>query len=878
MNTSLNWIKAMVPGLECTDQEFRDAMTLSGTKVECFNAFDKNLDKIVVGQILSVERHPDADKLVICQVNVGSENVQIVTGAPNIEVGSSGQKVPVVLDGGKVAGGHDGGALPEDGIKIKKGKLRGVESCGMMCSIEELGSSREFFPDAPEEGIYIFGDDAVVGSSAVEYLGLNDTVFEYEITNNRVDCYSVIGIAREAAATFRKPFNPPVVTKTGNDEDVNTMVSVDIEAKELCSRYVARVVKNIRLAPSPKWMQQRLMTAGIRPINNIVDITNYVMEEYGQPMHAYDYDTIAGHKIVVRTATDGEKFVTLDGQERTLDAQTLLICDGEKPVGIAGIMGGENSMITDDVQTMLFEAATFDGTNIRKTTKKIGLRTDASGKFEKGLDPENAMEAINRACQLIEELDAGDVVGGVVDVYPDPVTKKRLPFEPAKYNALLGTNVSDEDMLSYFERLEVEYDKDANELIIPTFRQDLNRDADMAEEVARFFGYDNIPTTLPKGETTMGKISFEQSIEDAASEVAQFTGFSQAMTYSFESPKVFDKLKLPADSVYRKTVVISNPLGEDFSVMRTLPIHGMLTSLSTNYNRRNKNVKLYELAKVYLAADDVNELPDERVEFTLGAFGSVDFYSMKGVIEEFLEKIGMKKKPTYDAKAGIPFLHPGRQADVYYADKKIGYIGELHPDVADTYSIGERTYIVVIDIPTVTEMASFDKKFTGIAKFPAVTRDISMVMPKELPVGEVEKIIEKRGGKVEGGPSLAGVCGLLKTRAATLEALADAALFFYKPLERDPEAVKAALADGNKEALLAFREEAAKLATFDAPSIYGAIKAVMEKLNIKMGPIATPLRVLVCNVNRTPQIDKTLELFGKDEVLARIDSGLAMAA
>ena len=746
MNTSLNWIKAMVPGLECTDQEFRDAMTLSGTKVECFNAFDKNLDKIVVGQILSVERHPDADKLVICQVNVGSENVQIVTGAPNIEVGSSGQKVPVVLDGGKVAGGHDGGALPEDGIKIKKGKLRGVESCGMMCSIEELGSSREFFPDAPEEGIYIFGDDAVVGSSAVEYLGLNDTVFEYEITNNRVDCYSVIGIAREAAATFRKPFNPPVVTKTGNDEDVNTMVSVDIEAKELCSRYVARVVKNIRLAPSPKWMQQRLMTAGIRPINNIVDITNYVMEEYGQPMHAYNYDTIAGHKIVVRTATDGEKFVTLDGQERTLDAQTLLICDGEKPVGIAGIMGGENSMITDDVQTMLFEAATFDGTNIRKTTKKIGLRTDASGKFEKGLDPENAIEAINRACQLIEELDAGDVVGGVVDVYPDPVTKKRLPFEPAKYNALLGTNVSDEDMLSYFERLEVEYDKDANELIIPTFRQDLNRDADMAE--ARFFGYDNIPTTLPKGETTMGKISFEQSIEDAASEVAQFTGFSQAMTYSFESPKVFDKLKLPADSVYRKTVVISNPLGEDFSVMRTLPIHGMLTSLSTNYNRRNKNVKLYELAKVYLAADDVNELPDERVEFTLGAFGSVDFYSMKGVIEEFLEKIGMKKKPTYDAKAGIPFLHPGRQADVYYADKKIGYIGELHPDVADTYSIGERTYIVVIDIPTVTEMASFDKKFTGIAKFPAVTRDISMVMPKELPVGEVEKIIEKRGGKI----------------------------------------------------------------------------------------------------------------------------------
>ena len=372
MNTSLNWIKAMVPGLEVTDQEFRDAMTLSGTKVENFTAFDKNLDKIVVGQIESVEKHPDADKLVICQVNVGSETVQIVTGAPNIPVGSSGQKVPVVLDGGRVAGGHDGGALPEDGIKIKKGKLRGVESFGMMCAIEELGSSREFYPDAPENGIYILGDDAQVGEDAVHYLGLDDTVFEYEITNNRVDCYSIIGIAREAAATFRKPFTPPVVTETGNAEDINDYVKVDVEATDLCSRYTARLVKNIKLAPSPKWMQRRLASAGIRPINNIVDITNYVMEEYGQPMHAYDYDTLAGGKIVVRRAKDGEKFMTLDGQERTLDSDMLMICDGEKAVGLAGIMGGENSKITDDVKTMLFEAATFDGTNIRKATKRLG--------------------------------------------------------------------------------------------------------------------------------------------------------------------------------------------------------------------------------------------------------------------------------------------------------------------------------------------------------------------------------------------------------------------------------------------------------------------------------------------------------------------------
>ena len=748
MNTSLNWIEALVPGLDVTDQEFRDAMTLSGTKVECFTAYDKNLEKIVVGQILSVDKHPDADKLVVCQVNVGNETVQIVTGAPNIPVGSQGQKVPVVLDGGRVAGGHDGGPLPEDGIKIKKGKLRGVESCGMMCSIEELGSSREFFPDAPENGIYILGDDAVVGSSAVEYLGLDDTVFEYEITNNRVDCYSVLGIAREAAATFRKPFNPPVVTETGNSEDVNDYIKVEVEAKDLCTRYTARVVKNIKLAPSPKWMQQRLMTAGIRPINNIVDITNYVMEEYGQPMHAYDLDTIAGSKIVVRTAKDGEEFVTLDGQVRKLDSQTLVICDGEKAVGLAGIMGGENSMITDDVKTMLFEAATFDGTNIRKSTKRLGIRTDASGKFEKGLDPENALAAMNRACQLIEELGAGEVVGGVVDVYPNPVTRKRISFEPDKYNALLGTNVSREEMLQYFERLEVEYDKDNNELIIPTFRQDLNRDADMAEEVARFFGYDNIPTTLPKGETTMGKVSFEQRIEDVAGEIAQFCGFSEAMTYSFESPKVFDKLKLEPDSPYRKTVVISNPLGEDFSVMRTLPLNGMLTSLATNYNRRNKNVKLYEMAKVYLPDEDTEKLPEEKVMFTLGFFGEGDFFTMKGVVEEFLDRVGMRVKPVYNPQAGIPFLHPGRQAAIEYNGTEIGYLGEVHPDVADNYGIGEKAYIAVIDIPAVTELASFDRKFTGIAKFPAVSRDISMLVPKNILVGTIENIIEKRGGKL----------------------------------------------------------------------------------------------------------------------------------
>ena len=745
MNTSLNWIKAYVPGLECTDQEYMDAMTLSGTKVEGYKALDADLDKIVVGQIVSVEKHPDADKLVICQVNVGKETIQIVTGAPNVV---AGMKVPVVLDGGRVAGGHDG-SKTEGGIKIKKGKLRGVESNGMMCSIEELGSSRDFYPDAPENGLYVMPEDAVVGADAIEALGLRDTVFEYEITNNRVDCYSILGVAREAAATFHKDFVMPPVKKVGNSEDVNDYVKVDVQASDLCPRYTARLVKNIKLAPSPEWMQRRLAASGIRPINNIVDITNYVMEEYGQPMHAYDYDTLAGGKIIVRRAEEGEEFVTLDGQTRKLDPSILMICDAEKSVGIAGIMGGENSKITDDVKTMLFEAACFDGTNIRLSSKKIGMRTEASGKFEKGLDPNLASEAIDRACQLIEELGAGEVVGGMIDVYSEKNTEKRIKFEPDKINKLLGIDISAEEMLGYLKKIELVYNEETNELIIPTFRQDLECGADIAEEVARFYGYANIPTTLPSGEATTGKLSFKMRIEGVARDIAEFCGFSQGMTYSFESPKVFDKLLLPEDSPLRKAIVISNPLGEDFSIMRTTSLNGMLTSLSTNYNRRNKNVKLYELGNIYLPkALPLTELPDERMQFTLGFYGDGDFFSMKGVIEEFLEKVGMRNKPEYDPDAGKTFLHPGRQANIVYDGEVIGYLGEVHPDVLDTYSIGEKAYVAVIDMPHIVEKATFDRKYEGIAKFPAVTRDISMVMDKSVLVGTIENIIEKRGGKL----------------------------------------------------------------------------------------------------------------------------------
>ncbi|MFR8739130.1 MAG: phenylalanine--tRNA ligase subunit beta, partial [Eubacterium sp.] len=484
------------------------------------------------------------------------------------------------------------------------------------------------------------------------------------------------------------------------------------------------------------------------PINNLVDITNYVMEEFGQPMHAYDLSTIAGNKIVVRRANDGETFETLDGQERKLDSEMLMICDGEKPVGLAGIMGGENSKINDDVKDMLFEAACFDGTNIRLSSKRVGLRTDASGKFEKGLDPNNAEDAINRACELIEELGAGEVVAGMVDVYPEKKEEHTIKFDPDYVNKLIGFNLTEEQMVSYFPALELKYDAATKTITVPTFRQDLIGMCDIAEEVARFYGYANIPTALPSGEATAGKLSYKLRIDEIARRVALYCGFSQGMSYSFESPKVYDKLLLPMDSDMRKSIIISNPLGEDFSVMRTSSLGGMLTSLATNYNRRNKDVRLFEMGNIYLPkALPLTELPDERMQFTLGFYGDGDFFTMKGVVEEFLEQVGMKDRVHYDADAGKSFLHPGRQANIVYDGNVIGYLGEVHPTVCENYDMKTRAYIAVIDMPYVYEMSSFDKKYEGIAKFPAVTRDISMVVPKNILVGQIEEVIEKSGGK-----------------------------------------------------------------------------------------------------------------------------------
>ena len=746
MNTALSWIKAYVPELECSGQEYLDALTLSGTKVETYECLDKNLKDIYVGQILSIERHPDADKLIICQVDLGDKKLQIVTGAPNVKVGD---KVPVVIDGGKVAGGHDGGPLPEDGIVIKNGKLRGVDSFGMMCSIEELGSDRNMYPEAPENGIYIFPEDTPVGADAIELLGLHDVVFEYEITSNRVDCYSVLGIAREAAATFDKPFVAPEVNVKECDDKIQDYISVEVKDKDLCPRFCARVVKNIKIEPSPKWMQRRLAASGIRPINNLVDITNYVMEEYGQPMHAYDLDKIEGKKIIVKRASEGDTFMTLDGQERKLDGEMLMINDAVKPIGIAGIMGGENSKITDDVKTVCFEAATFNGANIRKSAKRLGLRTDASGKFEKGLDPRNALDAINRACALIQELGCGEVVSGVVDVCEPLKELNKIKFRPDRINELLGTDIDADTMLKIFKKLELVYDEAAKEIIIPSFRQDLEGIADLAEEVARFYGYDKIPSTLPSGEATTGKLPFKLRVEAIARQVAQYCGFSQGMCYSFESPRVFDKLLLDSDDPARNAIVISNPLGEDFSIMRTISLNGMLTSLSTNYNRRNTNVRLYEMGNIYIAEKlPLESLPDERMQFTLGAYGDIDFFGMKGVVEEFFEAIGICGKIEYDPKAGKNFLHPGRQALISYKGSVLGYLGEVHPAVADNYELGTKTYIAVIDMPNVLPFASFDRKYVGLAKYPAVSRDISMVVPKEIMVGQIEAMITQRGGKI----------------------------------------------------------------------------------------------------------------------------------
>lgn len=744
MNSSFTWIKRYVPDLDIATTDFVDRMTLSGTKVEGYEDRGADLEKIFVGQIKKIERHPDADKLIICQVDIGEEEfVQIVTGANNVK---ENDKVPVVLDGGRVACDHDGNRI-KGGVKIKKGKLRGIISNGMMCSIQELGSNCDMYPEACADGIYIFDSEVPVGEQAAAILGLNDVMVEYEVTSNRVDCFSMIGIAREVAATFQKDLILPKVNQTGNQEDIRNSFKVSIEDSEKCSRYIARVVKNVKIQPSPLWMQRCLASVGIRPINNIVDITNFVMEEMGQPMHSYDLRDIEGNEIIVRSACNGDTFKTLDGQDRALTDSTLMICDGKKPVGIAGIMGGENSMIKEDVTDVLLEAACFDGTNIRLTSKKVGLRTDASGKFEKGLDPNTAKLAMDRACQLIEEIGAGEVVGGEIDVYPNPVDGHYVSFCPDAINQLLGTNIAKEEMITYLNKVDLTYCEEQGEVWVPSWRQDIFEMNDLAEEVARFYGYDKIPTTLPKGETTMGQLSELRTMQVKAGTAARLCGFSQAMNYSFESPKVFDKLRISQDSNLRQTVTIQNPLGEDFSIMRTVSLNGMMTNLSTNYNRRNKNVRLFEFGNIYLPKTlPMTELPQEEMELTLGMYGEGDFFDLKGMVHVILTECGVFAELDYEPVQNIPFLHPGKAAVCTCNGEEIAYLGEVHPQVIQNYGMKGSALVAVIHMNRVLELSNFQYKYQGLAKYPAVTRDLSLLVPKQMLAKEIENTIKKAGG------------------------------------------------------------------------------------------------------------------------------------
>lgn len=739
MDLPMSWVREYVD-FDADTQNFMDDITLAGQKVESVTHMAENITGVVTGKVLEIEKHPDADKLVITKIDIGDkEPLQIVTGASNLYVGAY---VPVALIGATVL--HAGKME-----KIKKGKLRGVESSGMLCSIEELGFTLNDYPEAPENGIYIFENEVPLGADVKELLMMADDVVEFEITSNRPDCYSILGLARETAATYRKPFKyPEIKVEEKGEGNTADMIDVEIKNPELCPRYIARVVKNVKVEPSPLWLRHRLTAAGVRPINNVVDITNYVMLEMGQPMHAFDIDTIDERKIIVRNANDGEMFTTLDGQERKLDSSMLVISDCNKAVAVAGVMGGENSKVSPNAHAILFESANFNGPNVRITAKKLGLRTDASAKYEKGLDPNLAYDAVNRAVQLVEMLGCGEVCKGMVDCYPNKRESWSVNYSTEGINKLLGTSLSEQEMIDILKLVEVK--ADGKTAIIPTFRPDLEAEADLAEEVARFYGYDKIETTLAAGTPTVGKKTHKQIVEDKIIDAMVAMGISEAKIFSFESPKVFDKLKIAADSPLRQTVTISNPLGEDFSVMRTQTLNGMLTSLATNYNRRNSDAALFELGKVYIPkALPLTELPEEKNVLTIGMYGSdVDFYSIKGVCEEVLAVLGVAEKTEWSPCSTIPYMHPGRLASVTVDGKELGYVGEIHPAVAESYGIGTKAYVAVLSTDVLVESAAFDKTFKALPKFPAVERDIAMLVHDSVIVKDIENVIKEKGGKL----------------------------------------------------------------------------------------------------------------------------------
>ncbi|MBQ7718878.1 MAG: phenylalanine--tRNA ligase subunit beta [Clostridia bacterium] len=731
MKLPLSWVYDYTDLGDITPKEYADALTMSGSKVEGVEKQGEDIQNVMVGRIIKKEKHPNADTLWVCQVDFGSEQVQIITGAQNI---NEGDLVPCARHGAKLPGG----------ITIKSGKLRGEVSNGMMCSHQELGLALEDIEGACENGILIFQKDYPLGTDVKEILGLNDSVIEFEITSNRPDCLSVIGLARESAATFGKPFNLKAPAVKGADGDVNDYVKVTVKDSALCPRYVARAVKNIKIATSPKWMRDRLESCGVRAINNIVDITNYVMLEYGQPMHAFDKNFLRGGEIIVRRAENGEEFKTLDGEERKLNNSMLVIADAEGPVAVAGVMGGENSEIRDDTTEMIFESALFNGPSVRLTAKALGMRTESSARFEKGLDAENCLNAINRACELVEELGAGEVVGGIIDIYPSKKEKRILPLEVDKTNAFLGTDISRDFMIKALRSLDFEVDEATNKIAVPTFRDDVESFADVAEEIARIYGYNEIESTLLRGRVTTGGRNKAQLVEEKICDTLCALGYYETKTYAFTHPASLKKLG--REDELEKCIKISNPLGEENSIMRNNLLHSTLEVLALNYKQRTAQARLFEIGKVYIPHSlPLAELPDEIKYLSIGAYGNCDFYTLKGAVEDLFDALGIEDY-AFEAAEERSF-HPGKTALIKIGKNTAGVIGETHPDIAENYEIDTDVYLAEIKLADIFDGMDSEKKYKKLNRFPCVTRDIALLVDVSVPAATVLAAIKKYAGK-----------------------------------------------------------------------------------------------------------------------------------
>ena len=730
MKLSRKWLSEFTD-IKASDKEYADAMTLSGSKVEAIEILGEEISKVVVGKVLSIEHHADSDHLWVCSIDAGQEElVQIVTGAQNVR---AGDLVPAALHGSTLPGG----------IKIKKGNLRGVKSEGMLCSIKELGLDLHDFPYAVEDGIFILQEDCKPGDDIKTVVGLEDSVVDFEITNNRPDCLSAIGLARESAVTFGTELKLKTPEVKGSGDNIIDYLDVEIENGKLCPRYTGRVVKNIKVGPSPKWMRERLRASGIRPISNIVDITNYVMLEYGQPMHAFDYSCVEGKQIIVRTANEGETLETLDGNMRKLTPDMLVIADVNRPIGVAGVMGGGNSEIKPETTTIVFESANFNGVSIRKTATALGMRTDASGRYEKGLDPLNTLPAIQRACELVEMLGAGDVVDGIIDVVAADINEITLPLEAAKINTLLGTDISESFMIKVL--LDLGFKVENNIITVPSWRSDISHFSDIAEEVARFYGYNIIEPTVFRGAAVQGGLNEKQTFERKLNELCRGIGFTEILTYSFIGDSDYDKMLIPATSPIRKSLRILNPLGDDTSVMRMTGLPSMMEVLGRNSNYRNKEARLYELSKVYIPKVGAI-LSDERTMLVLGAYGqNENFFSLKGCVEALLCTLRVGGI-EYTAVKDNPSFHPGRCAEVSCAGKVIGIIGQIHPNVQDNYGIDLPVFAAELDLGVILEARQSDPTYKPLSRFPSVYRDLAIVCDAETPVAVIEKHIMTAGG------------------------------------------------------------------------------------------------------------------------------------